>query len=173
MREHTELDHQDMDNRLAAFTDLLLAENAATQEKPEAQDQDAELHELQQTVALLQESLGGGHPEKQIANRIRANLIIQWNQLDMDKSTKPEQNWIETLLRRMGQPLRIPARRRAAYSFVTAIIILLLAIFFLPPEFGSNLVGTAGGEEFPGWLGILFIFVILAIGWWINRSRRQ
>lgn len=172
MHETSELNHKDLDDQLAEFTDQLLAMEAG--QEPNIHAQDPELVELQETVILLREAIGGKLPEKQTANRIRANLIVQWNILGLGKEDRQKDSWIEKLRQRF-RAIPPPKPRNAALSLVAAAIILAIFVVLLTPELDGDLVGTSGMAELPTWAPIVAVLVllILALVWWFIRSRKQ
>lgn len=169
MNNHTEMNDQNLDNRLADFVDTLLAGKSG--ESPT--DQGTDLEALQETVSKLKKALVDDLPSAEMSKRIQRNLAAEWakQKTAAKTQTSPVENWRKLLQDRFKLP-SLSAPRTFAWSFVTVAVLVLVALLLLNPDFNHDITGTVLGQA--GWIPAIVIVVgVVALGLvWFFRSRR-
>ena len=170
MNKPDKMNNQNLDNLLADFADGLLGEGHVDS----LTIQNAELMALQETVMLLKRALVDELPDVAMSARIRGNLAAEWEaQKTQDKIrlSNTTGNWYKKLQKQLN--LRsLFAPRTFAFGFAAVALVVLVVVFLINPDIGTEVVGSAIGPA--GWLpaaivlisaGILGLFMYL-------RSRR-
>jgi len=147
-------DEKQLDDQLAAFTDLVLSnENETTMKASNATD---ELAELQKTVLRMKSAASKARADSKASARIRSRLMVEWKKEQQAKRAADKGfhwNW------------NMP-RLALAGGFA---VLMLVGIASLLPKGITPLTATAGGlrqwSPFLILAGILVIVIIL----WRNR----
>ena len=172
MFEHHELSNRHLDDLLAEFTDRILSLEDV--ERVSLSTQDPELRALEETALLLRKVVGAQRPSKALSERIRANLITEWQGLEVSPRQRFEvdQRLTRNWWRKLGWRPNLRTRRTLALGLVSIVAILVVAVLFFSPEVGSNLTGMASGQA--SLIAIILVLVIAAAAviYWILTSRR-
>lgn len=150
-----------IDDELARLTDQLL--DGTGPEMMDMKAQDEELSALMETVRGLDRSFRATQPDRAMENRIKANLIKEWQK-------SGPQSIRTSIWERLFSPPQV-ATRLVIAAAVLALIILALP---LTGSFGGEpLKGTAGEANpalSPVWL-VGGLLVMTGIVWLITRRR--
>ncbi len=146
-----------LDERLADFTDRLMA--GETAEQAAASDAGRELASLQETVEKALRAMRVPPPEAEIRNRIRTRLAAEW----LEKGPPAQERnvkWVSSRERNRKFLLRL-----AAVAAVLAIAAVLVA-----PKIDTLLTGAAQKKEGLIIIGGIFLIVLLVILIWPTRK---
>lgn len=153
MTEPPDFTSEDLDYRLAKFTDQALSLPEASP-KSELADLDPNLRELGQVVLRLRAAMNEPPDDPRLAERIRSRLYGEW------RRTPHPSRWTQ-LNRRWAWGL--------AAGLAVALIGLGLVRRFLPD--GPALPAAAGGEA--GWAALALAGAGVLFAWaWLARRRR-
>lgn len=172
MLENHELSNRHLDDLLAEFTDRILSMEEV--ERVSFSTQDPELRALEETALLLRKVVGVQRPSKALSERIRANLVAEWQGSEVSPRSRyqTDQRLTRNWLHRLGWRSNLRTRRNLALGLVSIVAILVVAVLFFSPAVGSNLTGTASGQA--SLIAIILVLVIAAAAviYWILTSRR-
>jgi anti-sigma-K factor RskA len=145
---------QEQDERLADFTDRLLA--GEIEQEVARHEPDPELAQMQETLRRVQQAFPSQLPDAEMQNRIRARLTAEWR-----KNNAPVRNVQKNLLF---------STRTLSLSLATvAVAIIILIVSFLP-NFQNGIAGTAGIGT--SWIPFaIFIIVIAGLIIWQLRKK--
>jgi hypothetical protein len=146
-----------LDERLADFTDRLLA--GEIPERPAASAPDRELEQLQETVRLARRAFRVADPDPALRNRIRTRLAAEW-QRSGPPAPAGQTAWLSARKRRQVWLFRLAA--------VTAGLALLAAL--LAPRIETVLPGAAEDKTGVGLLIAAGLSVLVLILFWISRK---
>jgi Tol biopolymer transport system component len=143
---------QGIDDRLAEFTDRLLADEEVAPLEAAAGD---ELAELQAIALLIQKTIPRRQPERSLAQRVHSRLAREWRQQTITTaSQRPWQRWWRQWNWLPQRPANRRQTQRLALALAALLLVPLLALLFLQQYDGGRLVGTVlNGDEpaaYPG-----------------------
>lgn len=163
-------DPDNLDVALAQLADRLMSDPEAA--KLDLAGGDSELADLQQTVRHLKRTFDASGPTKLTADRIRANLVREWEQTHRPEQQTSWWNRLKSLFA-SGEDRWVSNRRqRQAYALSLAglMTLFLIAVWFL----GSP-TGGETGAVLKGPIAVLIgaLLVVLAGGFilWMTRKR--
>jgi hypothetical protein len=168
MHSDSNSDPEYLDDALAAFTDQLMRDAA-----PKDVEQSAhELAELQATTRRIKNVIDASQPDKQVVQRIQANLAKEWKRLNYSKSQPSA--WQRLWHRVAGsQTYWLSSRRqRRAYALSLAGLVVAILITALVLEISGVPLSAAVPDDAP--LAIIGVVVIVGLGmlsWWLLRRR--
>jgi hypothetical protein len=148
---------REMEERLADFTDSLLAG-----EKPEQTDtfeQDHELDGLEKTVRSITRTIPNRQPDPDLRNRLRGRLTAEWNANRSNIRNEPV----------MWQSANRKRQVYVARFALIAVVVILIGVFMAP------FINTAqpGAAQFHTGTIILAVIVLGIIGlllWWLRNK---
>ena len=161
------------DDELAEFTDQVLSEDMP--ESLDAVTQDQELLELQRIVVHMRQAFGADQPDEAMAERIRTNLVREWNRLGPGPGVRMDTvSPLDRLSR--GLSIRRLTRGQAyAFSLLVMMVVVGVLVVLLSPDTstGPTLPGAAQGES--GLLPVVLVLGIALAGvlWWLIRRGRS
>ena len=142
---------EEQDQRLAAFTDALMAGEA-----PEGDERPP----LAEVVDLLARTMGPQPAPAALRRQVKRTIAAEW--------PRPRPS--------LGERLRAlwrPPARRWAWGAVGTLALLAVAVALWLPADGGTISGTVGGE---GGTLLLMIGLVLAgvggLAWWAGRRKR-
>jgi hypothetical protein len=147
-----------LDDRLADFTDRLMA--GETAEQAAASDAGRELASLQETVERTRRVLQAPQPDSSLQNRIRSRLAAEWLKTGPQAQGKRKE-WTS------------PGKRNQVFLLRLTVVVALLAIaaVLVAPKIDTFLTGAAqnqGGVMLIG--GVILIILILILIWPSRKS---
>jgi hypothetical protein len=170
MDEHLEPGTQILDDQLAEITDQLL--DGKTLEELSIPIQDQELRGYQETVALMKREVENMQPGEHLVERVRYNLIKEWQQSGIQRSQSVWKSWFNKI--RVKPPVwQSAGKRQRTYALrlaLTAVFVLVLA-FFIFPTLNIALPGSAGSSADLVLLVFIFITLLGFILWWLASRK--
>ena len=137
------------DQELAAFTDALLAGQAA---------EGSDLPPLAQTVRALAQTISPQLPPERLRRKIERQIVVEWAKRQL------------TPTERVLQWFKLPARQWA-WAGVAAVAVAAVAIALLAPAGAETLTGTAIGDKGTTVIAILGLAGVLVMGWLAFRKK--
>ena len=158
-----------LDDKLAEFADQVLGGQISP--STDLVNEDQEMRSLAQMVMLMSEEFGSDQPSPDMAERIKAKLVTEWQRSDLSgRTTNPGRQWWQRLI-----PGRIGYRQQQIFTFaLVAITVIVLVIVMLSPlSTGGTFTGAAGADENTPLLPILLLLgvAMLSILAWFLRRR--
>lgn len=165
------------DARLAEFADSLLSGHDVEQIEMATDSQ--ELRELQHTVLRLTQAFGTApdQPDPAMAERIRANLIAEW-QRSMGRQTTSTraageqkstlQSWLDRLF-----PRTLSGRRSYSMALAGASLVALIVLAFVittQPESGTGASGSTDNATLPLLIAAGLVLVGATVLWFLSRE---
>jgi hypothetical protein len=148
---------REMEERLADFTDSLLAGERPVQS--DALESDHELDGLEKTVRSITRTIPSRQPDQGLRNRLRGRLIAEWNANRSSVRNEPVK-W---------QSANKKRQVFVAWSALIVVVAILIGIFMAP------FINTAqpGAAQFQIGTIILTVVVLGIIGlllWWLRNK---
>lgn len=161
MAELLEQDPKPIDDKLAEFTDQILA--AGEPDRVPLNGVDPELAALQQTVIRLKEAVESERPDPALARRISRRLSSEWRRQQVDQPRRKRLGWLDS------GSMRQPQFARLALA-LTMLAIVALVVFSTgaPPP---ALPGAAGSSA-PAPALILTAAVAAGVLLYLLRSKK-
>lgn len=147
-------DEKQLDDRLAAFTDLVLSDDGESNAQASATGD--ELAELQKAVLRMKSASRKARTNSKAKARIHSRLMVEWKKEQRAKRT-PDKGFIWN----WNMP-----RLALAGGFVA---LMLIGIATLLPTGPTPLTATAGGLRQWSPFMILFGILVIVIVLWRNR----
>lgn len=148
------LDAQELDERLAAFTDRVLSQDEDV-EMIEDSSQKDELIKLQKAVLRMKSATRQAYPGMQIRGRIRNRLMAEW-----EAGSKPKSSAIKDWFGRQKFPTTT-----LAGGFALVLLLGFLLIFW--PSSGDMPLGATAGDSpismvpFFVFAGVVIVVIVL------------
>lgn len=146
-----------LDERLADFTDRLMAGEAA--DKAAASDADRELASLQETVEKAWRNLRAPQPDSAMRNRIRSGLAAEWLEKGPQAQGK-KKGWISPREKNRIFLLRLTA----------VVAILGIAALVVAPKIDMYLTGATQSKGGVILIGGIVVAVLVLILLWPSRK---
>jgi hypothetical protein len=142
-----------LEERLADFTDRLLA--GETPDKPVASGSDRDFEGLQETVEKAQRVFHAAQPDTALQNRIRARLAAEWHKSGPQVQAKKE-NWFSSRKKKQVLLLRFAA--------LTAVITVMAGL--IAPKVDTVLPGASQNKGVALIIvGLVLVILVLILFW--------
>lgn len=169
MTDNLTPESRQQDDELAEFTDQVLSGDMP--ESLDAATQDQELLELQRVVVHVRQAFGADRPDEAMAERIRSNLVKEWNRIGPGPGVRMDTvSPLDRLSRGLGLH-RLTRGQAYAFSLLVVIVVVGVLVALLSPDTstGPSLPGAAQGES--GLLPLVLVLGIALAGilWWLIR----
>ena len=148
-------EEQQLDNKLAAFTDALL---------DDVQTEGSDRPPLSDTVEMLARTLGHQPLPKHLRSRVRRCVAAEWSRPRLSLSQR-----LRDLAGPFGQP-----RYRWAWAAVAAMVVVAIAAALILPAVPEQTTGTLVGEIDAVTFVIVLVLLLaaVAVAVWLASRRR-